>query len=625
MEDKLKVVGTPQRHCFATLPASIRDRILSQSTSTSLSGSIVLKLRWSSPTDKTSFIGCRGDQTCDEGYIHIPTNILRCIHLSENILVAVSFVSSTTSYATTQTYDSVSLKPSSYEDWEIIQYNSEYVRDHLLEQIDVINDRDSFPLYIGDIKVHLQSNMEFRWGFVKLGRDTTIDIKPLKRSAKKTNSKLSDQQFARLNRFDDAMSDITQSIASSNRIQHPSFYETKEIDTKSMKSSKYGVAADMKASDDQKDEIEEAPELCSIFRIGALHKYRDEIPPIPPNVIAVSPKVLNLDVEDENEEDIDRLIQGVDAELKAPSLWDDFNEGDAVIVTFAVRKSYVILSGNDEEKQPENNGNTRNLTEYKSVSMTLITCDYIENEEILLFSEYDLKCYGIRIGDFCVLEPRKMEINTKLIPLVSSMDDSQCVTVELQQIMLVSSNAITSCSDLVDTADSSWNEPSALYLDHIFKRNLLNYFQSKIKRICNGSVITLPSPERHFLATLSSTTSHLQSQIDDQELVSMVSVENMSENQLVITPDTKCNALLNHELLPPINDDLVNRMAGHVMQQYVIRNSYPSHTLIYGNDVRIRLQFISNLIQSVHTDSEYPVAVVHVDCSLYSNSRVCTV
>ena len=159
MEDKLKVVGTPHRHCFAVLPASIRDRILSQSASTSLSGSIVLKLKWSSPSDKTSFIGCRGDQSCDEGYVQIPTNILQCIGLSEGMLVSVTLVSSTTSYATTQSYDSVSLKPSSYEDWEIIQFNSEYVRDHLLEQIDVVNDRDAFPIYIGDIKVHLQSNM----------------------------------------------------------------------------------------------------------------------------------------------------------------------------------------------------------------------------------------------------------------------------------------------------------------------------------------------------------------------------------------------------------------------------------------------------------------------------------
>ena len=65
--------------------------------------------------------------------------------------------------------------------------------------------------------------------------------------------------------------------------------------TQSVKSSQCGITADTKASDDQKDEIEEAPELCSIFRIGAADTYRDESPP---NVIA---------------------------ELQAPSLCNDFD------------------------------------------------------------------------------------------------------------------------------------------------------------------------------------------------------------------------------------------------------------------------------------------------------------
>lgn len=237
MEQRLKVIGTPYRHCFAILPASIRDKIISQSTSTSLSGSIVLKLKWSlNNNEKTSFVGCRGDQTCEEGYIQIPVNVLQCINLSENILISVTFVSSTTSYSTTQLYESVSLKPSSYEDWEIIQYNSEYVRDHLLEQIDVINDKDRFPIYIGDIKVHLQANMKFRWGFLKLGRDTTIDIMPLKRTAKKTTNTFKNAMDYNTNKIEDNLSEITghtHSTSPSNYIQHPSFYETKEVESKS--------------------------------------------------------------------------------------------------------------------------------------------------------------------------------------------------------------------------------------------------------------------------------------------------------------------------------------------------------------------------------------------------------
>ena len=39
------------------------------------------------------------------------------------------------------------------------------------------------------------------------------------------------------------------------------------------------------------------------------------------------------------EDDIDRLIDGIVAELKPPSLWDEFSEGDAVIVIFDVRRS----------------------------------------------------------------------------------------------------------------------------------------------------------------------------------------------------------------------------------------------------------------------------------------------
>ena len=54
----------------------------------------------------------------------------------------------------------------------------------MLEQIDVITDSDSFPLYIGDCKVYLRSLMRFRWGFVKLGRTSDIDIKPLTRTQK---------------------------------------------------------------------------------------------------------------------------------------------------------------------------------------------------------------------------------------------------------------------------------------------------------------------------------------------------------------------------------------------------------------------------------------------------------
>ena len=68
MAASLKVRGTPYRHCFAILPVSIRDKIISQSTGSSLSGSIVLKLKWSlNNNEKTSFVGCRGDQTCEEG------------------------------------------------------------------------------------------------------------------------------------------------------------------------------------------------------------------------------------------------------------------------------------------------------------------------------------------------------------------------------------------------------------------------------------------------------------------------------------------------------------------------------------------------------------------------------
>ncbi len=63
----------------------------------------------------------------------------------------------------------------------------------------------------------------FRWGFVRLGRD-------IKRSAREINSKMSNR-FARSNRADDGISDITNhtvscSVSSSNYVQHPSFYET---------------------------------------------------------------------------------------------------------------------------------------------------------------------------------------------------------------------------------------------------------------------------------------------------------------------------------------------------------------------------------------------------------------
>ena len=212
MSETLKVVGTPHRHCFAILPASMRDRIIAQSTSTSLSGSIVLKLRWALPsasTQKTSFIGCRGDQTCDEGYIHIPTNVLQCMGLCEQMVVSATAVSSTTAFSSRQLYSSVSLRPSSASDWEIIEFNADFVRSHLLEQVDVINDKDAVPVFIGDTRVHLECNMRLRWGFVKLGPDTLIDIKPLQRKHTHTHK-----------------------ATSTYVTEHPSFYETqtKQVD-----------------------------------------------------------------------------------------------------------------------------------------------------------------------------------------------------------------------------------------------------------------------------------------------------------------------------------------------------------------------------------------------------------
>ena len=215
MSETLKVVCTAHRHCFAVVPASMRDRLIAQSTSTSLSGSIVLKLKWSVPSSsapKTSFVGCRGDETCAEGFIHIALALCECIGLSESALVSVSAVSATTAFSSRLLFDSVSLRPLSFGDWEIVQFNAEFVRDHLLEQIDVLNDKDAFPLFIGDIRVHLQCNMALRWGFLKLGRDTKIDIKPLQRQRTAKDTKGTEK-------------------TQSQNVEHPSFYEQTETET----------------------------------------------------------------------------------------------------------------------------------------------------------------------------------------------------------------------------------------------------------------------------------------------------------------------------------------------------------------------------------------------------------
>ncbi|ETO17548.1 hypothetical protein RFI_19775, partial [Reticulomyxa filosa] len=132
--------------------------------------------------------GSRCDNTCAEGFLSLPIALLRCLNLSEGMSVEVTSVTSTTSQSTTQTYSSVPLEPLSYEDWEIIQYNGEFITHNLLEQIDVVNDSFPFPLHIGDTKVYLKSSHRFRFGFVKLGRTTTIDIKPLSKTTSATTT-----------------------------------------------------------------------------------------------------------------------------------------------------------------------------------------------------------------------------------------------------------------------------------------------------------------------------------------------------------------------------------------------------------------------------------------------------
>ena len=95
-------------------------------------------------------------------------------------MVDVSLVTAITSEQSTKEYSMIELQPSSFEDWELIEYNAEYVSLHLLEQIDVINEKYSFPVLINQTNiVYLKPTQSFRWHFVKLGRSTVVTIKPM--------------------------------------------------------------------------------------------------------------------------------------------------------------------------------------------------------------------------------------------------------------------------------------------------------------------------------------------------------------------------------------------------------------------------------------------------------------
>ena len=85
-------------------------------------------------------------------------------------------------------------------------------------------------------------------------------------------------------------------------------------------------------------------ELCTIFRIGSFNKYSSNIAPIPPNVIIVSPNLLENDSNDDDDVygNFDYKEPSIPSIPSiAPSIWDGFYEGDSVIVTFRTRQSFV--------------------------------------------------------------------------------------------------------------------------------------------------------------------------------------------------------------------------------------------------------------------------------------------
>merc|ERR1711933_514836 len=44
--------------------------------------------------------------------------------------------------------------------------------------------------------------------------------------------------------------------------------------------------------------------------------------------------------------------------------------------------------------------------------------------------------------------------------------------------------------------------------------------------------------------------------------------------------------------------------------------------MIYANNIQMRLQYISRLLSSIHTKSQYPISIIHVHCSLHINSKI---
>jgi peroxin-1 len=125
----LLVQCTPRRDSWVSLPPDLA----AQLQATQVRWPVLLELRPAAAGTASSllyqplYVAWRGD-TCAAGRIALPSCLARSLHLQDGVSVTVKVVEQPASA------QSVSVQPSSEDDWEVLELNAGYLEEHLLEQ-----------------------------------------------------------------------------------------------------------------------------------------------------------------------------------------------------------------------------------------------------------------------------------------------------------------------------------------------------------------------------------------------------------------------------------------------------------------------------------------------------------